>query len=392
MAPSQHDRSSKELLNGLVLTNPIGANAAFPSSLLGEGHANTEIDAALSGLVNHQSCAPFIVQRLIQRFVKSNPSRSYVSRIVAKFKNNGSGVRGDILAVVRAILTDPEAWQPIRVQYQRAPINKFIVTTMGSEDSRLQEPVVNYTRFIRFFRHPTTPVEYQIANAGTSTFPSFNTIPALPANVLTQEYRLGSTDGTFDQSPYEAPSVFNFYLAEFRPTGEFQSLPLSSRIPNGVLVAPEFNIVTAVTSNNTNNFLRGLIVNQYRNEGVQTRGTIVSNVISSGATTTTNTANVLTLATESTRTKVNFSFLTEQNLVFGTAGSPTATDIDKLIERLDLYLCGGTLSQGYKTLLRTEIQNEVTRLGPPLTTAEALSIAQGAVIAIVTAPSFLVTE
>ncbi len=388
MAPSQHDRSSKELLSGLVLTNPIGANAAFPTSLVGEGQANAEIDAALTGLVNHQSCPPFIVQRLIQRFVKSNPSKSYVGRIVAKFKNNGSGVRGDILAVVRAILTDPEAWQPIRVQYQRAPINKFIVTTMGSEDSRLQEPAVNYTRFIRFFKHPTTPVEYQKAIAGV--FPALTTIPAPVANVIGTEYRLGSTDGTFDQSPYEAPSVFNFYLAEFRPSGELQTLPLSSRIPTGVLVAPEFNIVTAVTSNNTNNFFRGLIVNQYRNEGIQNIGSISGSTVT--GTSTTNTANVLTLSTESTRVKVNFDFTAERNLVFGTAGSPTAADFDKLIERLDLYLCGGTLSQGYKNRLRTEMQAEVTRLVPPLTNAEALSIAQGAILAIVTAPSFLVTE
>jgi uncharacterized protein (DUF1800 family) len=196
MAPRQHDVSSKVLLNGLTLP-PLNGGVPFnTANLANEATANADIDAALTGLVNHQSCPPFIVQRLIQRFVKSNPSKAYISRVVAKFKNNGSGVRGDMLAVVRAILTDPEAWKPIRVQYQRAPINRFIVTTMGSEDSRLQEPVVNYTRFIRFFKHPTTPVEYQIANAGTNTFPAFTTIPAPSTNVLSHEYRLNSTDGT----------------------------------------------------------------------------------------------------------------------------------------------------------------------------------------------------
>jgi hypothetical protein len=75
-----------------------------------------------------------------------------------------------------------------------------------------------------------------------------------------------------------------------------------------------------------------------------------------------------------------------------TAGFPTATEVNRLIERLDLYLCGGTLSQGYKNRLRTEIQAEVTRLVPPLSAAEANSIARGAVLAIVTSPSFLVTE
>ncbi len=270
MAPSQHDRSSKVLLNGLVITNPYGSNAAFPTSLAGEAAANAEIDTALNGLFNHQSCPPFIVQRLIQRFVKSNPSKAYVSRVVQVFKNNGSGVRGDMVAVVRAILTDPEAWQPIRVQYLRPPANRFIVSTMGSEDSRLQEPVVNYTRFIRFFRSATNPVEYQRAVSGNFTTPV----------VVTNEYRLGSRDVEFDQTAYEAPSVFNFYLADFRPTGEFQSFPVSTRIPTGVLVAPEFNIVTAVTSNNGANLYRSMISAGNRTETIQSMGSIVNNVVS----------------------------------------------------------------------------------------------------------------
>ena len=113
-----------------------------------EASANGEIDAALDGLLNHQSCPPYLSRLLIQRFVKSNPSRAYLGRVVAKFKNNGQGVRGDL----KAVLLDPEAWPPIRVQYQRAPVSKFVVTTMGTEDSRLQEPVLKYTRFTRFFK------------------------------------------------------------------------------------------------------------------------------------------------------------------------------------------------------------------------------------------------
>ncbi len=114
MAPSQHDRSTKVLLNGLTITNVNGTNVAHT-----EVSANAEIDQALDGLVAHPSCPPFIVNRLIQRFVKSNPSRAYMTRVVNVFKNNGSGVRGDLKAVVKAILLDPEAWQPIRVQYLR---------------------------------------------------------------------------------------------------------------------------------------------------------------------------------------------------------------------------------------------------------------------------------
>jgi len=108
------------------------------------------------------------VHRLIQRFVKSNPSRGYIARVVSVFKDNGQGQRGNLKAVVKVILLDPEAWYPIRVSYRRSPVNKFVVTTMGTEDSRLQEPVLNYTRFTRFFKGVA---EYQ-KGTGTNT-PTF---------------------------------------------------------------------------------------------------------------------------------------------------------------------------------------------------------------------------
>ncbi|MDZ4851055.1 MAG: hypothetical protein SGI77_17345 [Pirellulaceae bacterium] len=98
------------------------------------------------------------------------------------------GVRGDLKAVVKAILLDPEAWHPIRVQYQRSPINRFVVSTLGTEDSRLQELIQIYTRYIRFFK---STAAYQRANAGDFTSPV----------VLTNEFRLNSVDSTFDQSP-----------------------------------------------------------------------------------------------------------------------------------------------------------------------------------------------
>ena len=146
MAPAEHDRGVKNLLNGQQITNVNGNGVSHT-----ENSANAEIEAALDGLFSHQSCPPFIVHRLIQRLVKSNPSRAYIGRVVSVFKGTGPSNRGDLAKVVKAILIDPEAWQPIRVQYQRVG-NRFIVSTMGTEDSRLQEPVLNYTRFLRFFK------------------------------------------------------------------------------------------------------------------------------------------------------------------------------------------------------------------------------------------------
>jgi len=71
--------------------------------------AQEDLSEALDVLFNHPNVGPFLAQRLIQRLVTSNPSPAYISRVANAFNNNGSGVRGDLRAVVRAILTDPEA-------------------------------------------------------------------------------------------------------------------------------------------------------------------------------------------------------------------------------------------------------------------------------------------
>lgn len=92
---ANHDTGSKTLLNGLVL--PAGQTA------------EQDLDAALHNIFTHQNVAPFISKNLIQHLVTSNPSPAYISRIAAVFSDNGSGVRGDLKAVVKAILLDPEA-------------------------------------------------------------------------------------------------------------------------------------------------------------------------------------------------------------------------------------------------------------------------------------------
>ncbi len=92
---SNHDTGSKTLLNGVVL--PAGQTA------------EEDLGAALVNIFTHPNVAPFVSKNLIQHLVTSNPSPAYVSRIAAVFDDNGSGVRGDLRAVVRAILMDPEA-------------------------------------------------------------------------------------------------------------------------------------------------------------------------------------------------------------------------------------------------------------------------------------------
>src|SRR5208283_1838406 len=86
---SNHDTTSKTLLNGLVV--PAGQTA------------EQDLKAALDNIFSQPNVAPFVGKQLIQHLVTSNPSPAYVARVAAVFADNGKGVRGDLSAVVRAI-------------------------------------------------------------------------------------------------------------------------------------------------------------------------------------------------------------------------------------------------------------------------------------------------
>ena len=90
-----HDTTSKQVLGTTVLSTNQTAAA--------------DLAAAIDSAFMHANVGPFIGKQLIQRLVTSNPSASYVSRVATVFNDNGSGVRGDMQAVIRAILLDPEA-------------------------------------------------------------------------------------------------------------------------------------------------------------------------------------------------------------------------------------------------------------------------------------------
>ena len=92
---AQHETGTKKLLSGVTL----------PANQSGEA----DLQAALDTIANHPNVAPFMSRQLIQKLVTSNPSAAYVRRIATVFNNDGSGRRGNLGAVVRAILLDAEA-------------------------------------------------------------------------------------------------------------------------------------------------------------------------------------------------------------------------------------------------------------------------------------------
>ena len=183
-----HDGNPKTLLGGL----PLPLRTASPGNTGTAGLA--DVNAAVSNLFAHANVGPFLATRLIQRLVTSNPSTGYVARVAAAFADNGSGVRGDLKAVVKAILLDPEARDPVMMSQP----------TWG----KLREPLLRVVNFARAFNAYSTSGYYAL-----------------------DQFTLDH-----GQDPMGAPSVFNFFLPTHSPPGP---------ITQAGLVAPEFQIINA---------------------------------------------------------------------------------------------------------------------------------------------------
>jgi uncharacterized protein (DUF1800 family) len=178
--PFYHSTGTKKLLNGVTL--PAGQTP------------EQDLDAALDNLFNHPNVGPFIGRQLIQRLVTANPSAAYVERVARAFNDDGRGVRGNLAAVVRAILLDPEA--------RAAPTD-----TSG----RLEEP---FLRLVQLWR-------------------------AYGAKSASGRYLINAPEQAFGQAPLRSPSVFNFYRPDYQPPGELQA---------GGLASPEMQITTETTT------------------------------------------------------------------------------------------------------------------------------------------------
>jgi len=199
--PSYHDTTVKNIVNGVVL--PAGQTGT------------QDLAATLDALFNHPNCGPFIAEQLIQRLVTSNPSPAYVYRVAQVFANDGTGVRGNLAAVVRAILTDYEAR------------SASVATNVGY--GKLREPLLRVTNLLRTFGSTATNGRY--LGAGTST-------------------SVANTENALFESPLRSPTVFNFYHPDYVFPG-----PLAS----AGLVGPEFEITNATTGISVPNLLRALI-------------------------------------------------------------------------------------------------------------------------------------
>ena len=162
-----------------------------------------DIDAALDILFAHPNVAPFISKQLIQRLVTSNPSPAYVTRVAKVFNNNGNNVKGDMKAVVRAIVLDDEA----QTGHQTAP------ATFG----KLREPILKTAHLWRAFKGTGTPTKLE------------------NGSVTPPRIRFLGSHRLMGQRPFGSNSVFNFYRPDYQHPGELKNANMNS---------PEFQILT----------------------------------------------------------------------------------------------------------------------------------------------------
>ena len=180
--PGLHDTSSKTFLGGVLPPNQT---------------ITQDLDAAVDIVFNHPNVGPFVATRLIRALVTSNPSPAYIARITAVFNDNGQGVRGDLKAVVRAILLDPEA------RNDQPPANF----------GKLRSPMLYYLSYFR---------------ATQSTIPMQNQVAYLYY--------------TFGEGILDPNSVFGHYSPLYH-------------IPQSSLFGPEFQIYSPTEAVNRGNYL-----------------------------------------------------------------------------------------------------------------------------------------
>jgi uncharacterized protein (DUF1800 family) len=210
---STPDRMRRPMVNNAG-QHESGAKAFLGTNIPAGTSGPQSLSLALDAIFAHANVAPFISKQLIQRLVTSNPPPAYVARISAVFENNGSGVRGDLKAVVRAILMDVEA--------------RSDAIAATATEGKLREPIMRLTGWARAFG----------ASSPSGTWPIGDT---------------SSSSTRLAQSPGRSQSVFNFFRPGYTPP--------NSAIASAGLVAPEFQITNEPSVIAYVNYMAAIIAN-----------------------------------------------------------------------------------------------------------------------------------
>ena len=198
---NNHDLTAKTLLaypNAVNQNLPAGQNGA------------TDMTQALDNIFNHPNVAPFVSRILIQHLVTSDPTPAYVGRVAAAFNNNGSNVRGDMKAVIKTILLDPEARGNVKTD---------------PKYGKLREPV-------------------QLA---TNIYRQFN-VRSFDGTTQSDGY-VNQIIAPMGQNTFNSATVFNYYTPDYI-------------VPGTALNGPEFGILTTGTAIARANFINTIVFNR----------------------------------------------------------------------------------------------------------------------------------
>ncbi len=281
---SQHSPLEVKFLDTTIPANTPAADA---------------LKTALDALFNHPNVGPFFSKQMIQRLVTSNPSSAYVGRVASVFNNNGSGMRGDLRAVFKAIFMDTEA----------------IGTASQTSASfgKVREPMLRLVQWAQTFGAQSTSGNWSVGS------------------LVNQAWGIG-------QSPFRSPSVFNF----FRPG----YVPANTAIAENELVAPEFQIVNEITTAAYINFMDYIMD---VDEGIYG--------------------------------EIRAQYTKEIDI---------AHDAGALLERINLYLTGGQLTDATKTTIRTAL--DAYSVTTTSSREDKLQRIYAAVLLVMASPDYLVQK
>ncbi len=256
--------------------------ATIPAQAVADPLAS--LKTGLDTLAAHPNVGPFISQQLIQRLVTSNPTPSYVRDVAAVFNNNGSGQRGDLRAVVRAILLHPQA------------------QATGNSVGKVREPVLRLSAYLRAFPHTSDTGQWRVGNTDSAT-------------------------ASLGQTPLRAPSVFNFYRPGYVAPGSQSAL--------AGLVAPEMQLLNESSASGWVNFMRDNL-----NSGVGQFNGTVDNVVLNRRDLQRNWAAEMALATQ----PAALTAAVADKLLNGRASTTLTTEISTAIGRITIPAlnAGGT--------------------------------------------------
>ncbi|MEW8586405.1 MAG: DUF1800 family protein [Candidatus Thiodiazotropha sp.] len=349
--PEHHEDESASGGDGYVTV--LGKRFALDS-----GNDRSGLDSALDLLFNHPNVAPYVSRHLIQRLVTSNPSSAYLARVAQVFNDNGSGAKGDLKAVVRAILVDPEARD-----------GRYLI---DPSHGKAKEPLLAFTHLLRALH--TTPLAGWISQGGET---------------MNGVYWFRAPQNRFGQGPLRSPTVFNFYSPNH--------IPRDNRFISHGLVAPELQIQTDQMLIEYNNLIFSTLNGFEKNRVIHLDGDTLTEF---GASFDSGSEKILLTsfdtelaifeqALEGDRNK-DFASIDDTS-VDSEGDTPKANAIDALLDHLDLLLLGGQMSSEYRSALKHYLLVSTgTNQGSPL--AEAHSLIRDAVTMIVTSSSYMIQK